>query len=175
MNGFDFALKVLEIITWPVIVLIVLYNFKKEFSGIFDRAKKVELPGGISIETFQEKLEQAKNLAATVAEDGPTGKSFSLDDIEESKPSDPKLQAMKIRLDLDQKLRKKADKEGLSEVKDIKIKSLLNVLLNKKKISEKDYMMSNTLVELTDGVMAGVPVDLDQVKVIENVNRKIFI
>ena len=175
MNGFDFALKILEIVTWPIIVLIVLYNFKKEFSGIFNRAKKVELPGGISIETFQEKLEQAKNLAATVATDGPTGKSFSLDDIEEPKPSDPKLQAIKIRLDLDKKLRKKAEKEGLAGVKELKIKALLNTLLNEKKISEKDYMMSNTLVELTDGVMAGVPIDQEQVKVIDNVNSKISI
>ena len=41
-------------IIWPVTVLILVYFFRQEIHKLLVRAKKVELPGGFSLETIEQ-------------------------------------------------------------------------------------------------------------------------
>jgi hypothetical protein len=58
----ELILKYIEVLIWPLVTVFILMYFKDELSKLFSRAKKVELPGGISIEAFENKLEKAKQL-----------------------------------------------------------------------------------------------------------------
>ena len=58
----ELILKYIEALIWPSVTLFIIVRFRKEFIKLFDRAKKVELPGGISIEAFESKLGEAKKL-----------------------------------------------------------------------------------------------------------------
>ena len=58
----ELILKYLEVLVWPFVTIFIIFLFRKELVKLFDRAKKVELPGGISIETFERKLQEAKKL-----------------------------------------------------------------------------------------------------------------
>lgn len=171
MNALDFILKLIELTIWPFIVIIVLNAFKKEFSGIFNRAKKVDLPGGISIETFQQKLEQTKVLASTIETKAPIGKSFSLPD--EAKSADPKLQALQVRIDLDKKLREKGKQSDILDFSNIPLNELNKQLLKKGNLSEKEYMLSSSLIELTDGVMKGYPISKESAQGINDIYNKL--
>lgn len=62
MEYAELILKYIEVAIWPVVTIFVVLRFKEELSKLFGRAKKVELPGGISIEAFESQLEQAKQL-----------------------------------------------------------------------------------------------------------------
>lgn len=62
MNIAELILKYIEVIVWPSVTIFIIVHFKKEIIKLFERAKKVELPGGISIEAFEDKLEEAKKL-----------------------------------------------------------------------------------------------------------------
>ncbi len=53
-------------IIWPIVVLIIIYHFKREIQKLLIRAKKVELPGGFSIETIEQDITEAKELSIEV-------------------------------------------------------------------------------------------------------------
>ena len=58
----ELILKYIEVLIWPIITIFIAIRFKKELIKLFGRAKKVELPGGFSIEAFEDKLNEAKKL-----------------------------------------------------------------------------------------------------------------
>lgn len=49
--------------------LYILIGFRKEIGRLFERAKRVQLPGGISIEAFEDKLQKAKLLEKEIKAD----------------------------------------------------------------------------------------------------------
>ena len=58
----ELFLKFIDVIIWPAVTLYILIGFRKEIGRLFERAKRVELPGGISIEAFENKLQKARAL-----------------------------------------------------------------------------------------------------------------
>lgn len=58
----ELILKYIEALIWPAVTVLIIFYFRDEISKLFDRTKKVNLPGGISIETFEEKLEEGQQL-----------------------------------------------------------------------------------------------------------------
>jgi len=61
------VLEYIKVLIWPFTVIVILITFRKEVSKLFDRAKKLDLPGGISLEVFEEKIQEAKQIAKEVA------------------------------------------------------------------------------------------------------------
>lgn len=53
-------------VMWPVTVFVILFLFKQEIGKLLTRAKKVELPGGFSLETLEQDIQQARTLAVEV-------------------------------------------------------------------------------------------------------------
>ena len=60
------VLAYIDTLVWPVLVLVALTLYRDHFKSLVGRIKKAELPGGISIETFPEKIEEAKDLSVQV-------------------------------------------------------------------------------------------------------------
>lgn len=57
-------LKLIDILAWPLTVLIVLFGFKKYVAGVIKRIGSIQAgAGGISL-TFSEQIEQAKSRLA---------------------------------------------------------------------------------------------------------------
>ena len=53
-------------IIWPLTVFIILFIFKQEIKKLLTRTKKLELPGGFSIEIMAQEIQQGKDLANEV-------------------------------------------------------------------------------------------------------------
>src|SRR5438034_728854 len=53
-------------IIWPVTVFIIILIYRDAILKLINRAKKVGLPGGISIETIEEDIKQARKLAEEI-------------------------------------------------------------------------------------------------------------
>lgn len=62
MNFAELLLRYIDVLIWPAVTLYILIGFRKEIGRLFERAKRVQLPGGISIEAFEDKLQKAKLL-----------------------------------------------------------------------------------------------------------------
>ena len=56
-------------IVWPVTALIIIYFFRKEITKFLDKAKKLELPGGFSVETIDKEILEAKELSNEVKQE----------------------------------------------------------------------------------------------------------
>lgn len=62
-------LEYTKIFIWPITIIFLLMHFKNEIIYLLRRVKKADLPGGVSIETFPEEIEEAKNLSKEVKEE----------------------------------------------------------------------------------------------------------
>ena len=59
-------LEYIKAIIWPTITIFFILSFQKEIVYLLRRIKKADLPGGISVETFPEEIEEAKVLSSEV-------------------------------------------------------------------------------------------------------------
>lgn len=64
-------LEYIEVLIWPGTVIVLLLLFRTQIGNMLYRVKKANLPGGISIETFPERLEEAKKLSVEVRQEKP--------------------------------------------------------------------------------------------------------
>jgi len=59
----NIILEYIKVLIWPLTTTIILFFFRRQVGELFKRAKKIELPGGFSLESFEEKLDEAKEYA----------------------------------------------------------------------------------------------------------------
>ena len=59
---FDFIIGII----WPVATLTIVLIYRKAILRLIDRARKLELPGGLALETVDEEIKQAKELAVEI-------------------------------------------------------------------------------------------------------------
>lgn len=59
-------LDFIGVIIWPLTVLIIVLIYKDAIKKFIIKTKKVELPGGLSLETFDVEIKQAKELAEEI-------------------------------------------------------------------------------------------------------------
>ncbi|RZK24752.1 MAG: DUF4145 domain-containing protein, partial [Flavobacterium sp.] len=53
-------------IIWPITVFIIVLIYRKAILRLINRAKKIELPGGLSLEAIEDDIEEAKELATEI-------------------------------------------------------------------------------------------------------------
>ena len=63
------VLEYTKALIWPIVALTFLLCFHKEIKAILKNLKKLNLPGGTSVETFPEELKEAKTLSKEVKEE----------------------------------------------------------------------------------------------------------
>jgi hypothetical protein len=59
-------LEFIGTIIWPITIFIIVLIYRESILKLINRVKKVELPGGVSLETVEEDIKQAKELAAEI-------------------------------------------------------------------------------------------------------------
>lgn len=57
------------VIAWPIITLIIVIVYKEAAFKFLSRARKVELPGGVSFEAVENDIKEAKGLAKEIEEE----------------------------------------------------------------------------------------------------------
>lgn len=62
-------LEFIKALIWPSTVLILFLLYRAQIVNIFNRIKKADLPGGISIETFPDQIQEAKELSEEVRQE----------------------------------------------------------------------------------------------------------
>lgn len=60
------VLEYIKALAWPALLLIVTLVFRRELLRLISRIKKADFPGGISIETFPQQIEDAMSLSKIV-------------------------------------------------------------------------------------------------------------
>jgi len=51
-------LEFIKVLIWPGVTIFVLIKFKPQIEKLFERLKKADFPGGLSLETLPENIEK---------------------------------------------------------------------------------------------------------------------
>ena len=179
----ELILGYIEVLIWPIITVIILIAFRKEISKLFNRAKKVDLPGGFSIEAFDDKVQEAKKIEQElITERKPEIKDLithrSRKDSEENKRmielglrpspsgldlsyyrdlanSDIQLALAGLRMDLNLMLRNLATGYKIEVDKSDSINRMIDKLLQKNAILSSQAEFMRIIFELTNYAVHG--------------------
>lgn len=69
METANLVLEYIKALIWPAFILGCILLFKSHLERLFARIKSAVLPGGVSIETYPEKIEQARELSLEVSKE----------------------------------------------------------------------------------------------------------
>lgn len=62
-------IELIDAIAWPFTVLAIVLLYRKQIKEILRRFKRVDFPGGVSVEAFPEEIREAKALLTRVQEE----------------------------------------------------------------------------------------------------------
>jgi len=179
-------------IVWPIVVLIIVYHFKKEIQKLLVRAKKVELPGGFSIETsLVQDITDAKELSVEVKNERTPERQKLINDASPSfeteankrmieidlQPSpsgldlsyykkivdtDPRLALIGLRADLEIMLKNLS--KGFNILIDDKDSALriISKLFEKGAITSRQYQLISTFFRICNSAAHGALITRDQ-------------
>lgn len=188
----EIILKYIEALIWPAITVFILLYFKDELSKLFDRAKKVELPGGISIETFEDKLEEAKQLEKEIKSERkpettailkrqarmksdankkmidlglrPSPSGLDLNYYRELAKNDKQLAMGGLRMDLELMVRNLAKGFNLDVKTNESTSQIINQLLRNGSITSKQAEFMRVIFQLTSYAIHGGEVSDNQIE-----------
>jgi len=60
------VLEYIRVFIWPITIFVIILIFKRQIQNLFTRIRKADFPGGISIETFPDKIDEAKEISEIV-------------------------------------------------------------------------------------------------------------
>ncbi len=187
----ELILKYIEVLIWPTVTVFVLLFFKDELSKLFDRAKKVELPGGISIEAFENKLEQAQQLDKEIKSERkpeiaqliekhdnnteankkminyglkPSTSGLDLNYYRQLAQTDKQLAMAGLRMDLELMIRNLAQGFGLDMSEKVPIIKVIRALFDKGHINSKQADFMKIIFQLTSYAIHGGQINEDQIE-----------
>jgi hypothetical protein len=186
----ELVLKYIEALIWPAVTIFILLYFRDELSKLFDRAKKVELPGGISIETFEDKLEEAKLLEKEVRSERkpetklylkreskkksdankrmidlglrPSPSGLDMNYYREIAKSDKKIAMAGLRMDLELMIRNLASGFGIKVDNKEPAQSIINKLIKTNSITTTQAEFIRAIFDLANYAIHGGEVSKDQ-------------
>ena len=186
------VLEYLKVLAWPITVIGILIGYRKHISNLFERTKKLELPGGISLEVFEQKIQEAKELAKKVEEEERKSPQESNKEIKPIrtdteankrmidlglKPSpsglqisyyhnlaetDPRLALAGLRMDLELMLKNLAKGFGVEISERESIGRLNRKLLDKGGITNNQYQLINKLLQIANAAVHGIEINETQ-------------
>ncbi len=184
-------LEFIGTIAWPVTVLIVIGIFKSELQKLLVKTRKVELPGGFSIETIDEDITQAKEFSVEVEKERKpevrkliaetpslfetnanrrmvevglitSPSGLDLNYYRKIADTDPRLALIGLRSDLEAMLKNLAvGFNVLISGKDSSTK-IISKLFDKGAITSRQYLFINTLFKICNSAAHGILVTKDQ-------------
>ena len=63
------VLEYISVLIWPITIFVIIFIFREIIEQLFNRVQKASFPGGISIETFPDDIQQAKIISKMVQEE----------------------------------------------------------------------------------------------------------
>ncbi len=189
----EIILDFISTLLWPIIVISIVVIFRKEIRKLVGNAKKLELPGGISIETVVgNEITKAKELAKEIKTERKPEVQYIIDhaDIQKNtiankrmielglktSPSgldlnyykriaetDLRLSLVGLRIDFELMLK------NLAQGFDIKIKEkepiskTISNLFSKGAITSRQYEFINTIFKISNAAAHGANINKDQV------------
>lgn len=189
-------------IVWPLIALIVIYGFKSEIRKLLTRTKKVELPGGFSLETVDQDITQAKVLSTEVEKERtpeiqkiideaapnseteankrmiqvgliPSPSGLSIEYYRKIADTDPRLSLIGLRADLEIMLKNLAKGFKLPIGEKDSASLIISKLLNNGAITAQQYELINTLFKICNSAAHGVLITKEQAKEVLNIGEKL--
>jgi len=123
LEWLNFILQVIEVVIWPITVLIILLTFKRQISNWLSTVKKAEFPGGLKFEIgeLKESVEKSSEITDRSIHESIVSQSDEL-----LRTGDPLLAVANTRLEIERQVVKLAQpklsdffdsfckKEGLS-------------------------------------------------------------
>jgi hypothetical protein len=184
-------LEYLKVTIWPITTFILLLIFKKDIGKILLRLKKADLPGGISLETFPEQIEEAKSLLIEVKEEkkeedklrtqryatiplteanakmitlglSPSPSGLELDKYKQIAEQDPNLALAGLRIELEIMLKNLAKGYNLDINKTDSITRITNKLKVQNSITKSQSDLIHTIINLANAAVHGVKVTKSQ-------------
>jgi len=171
-------------IMWPVTVLIIIYLFQQEIQKLLLRTKKLELPGGLSIETLEQDISQAKELSVEVEKERkpeakeiiskvtpsieseankkmievgliPSPSGLDLNYYRNIVDIDPRLALIGLRADLETMLKNLASGFKVSITDKDSSSKILSKLFDKSAITSRQFQFINTLFKICNSAAHG--------------------
>jgi hypothetical protein len=185
-------------IIWPIIVLIIICNFKKEIRQLLVKAKKVELPGGFSIETIEQDITEAKELSIEVKKERkpeiqkiindatpnfetkanirmvevgltPSPSGLDIDYYRKIVDIDPRLALIGLRADLEIMLKNLAKGWGVTYNDKDSVSKIITKLLDRNAITIRQYQFINTLFKICNSAAHGTLITKEQALEVLNI------
>ncbi len=184
-------LEYLKVTIWPITTFILLLIFKKDICKILMRLKKADLPGGISLETFPEQIEEAKSLLIEVKEEkkeedklrkqiyatiplteanakmitlglAPSPSGLELDKYKQLAERDPNLALAGLRMELEIMLKNLAKGYKININKRASTTNITKELKEKNAITKNQSDLIHTIINLANAAVHGVKVTKSQ-------------
>lgn len=178
----------MEALAWPTIAGAAIYFFKEEIRLLLKKPWKAQLPGGITIETFAEKLEAAKDQAVNVGKEvearlkeksiergsiptddvnklllerglEPSPSGLNLKYYEQLISEDPNLGMAALRIDLEKMLRNLA--RGFKvEIRPTEQSAagITRALLRANAITQNQFSFLKQVLEICNAAVHGLPI-----------------
>ena len=89
METSKLILEFVKVLVWPFTTIFILILFRLQLLNLLSRTKRLNLPGGIILETFDQKIEMAKELANEISKENKEKESQHISDREKLKPVTP--------------------------------------------------------------------------------------
>jgi hypothetical protein len=179
-------------IIWPVTAFIIVLIYREAILKLINRAKKVELPGGLSLETVGEEIKQAKELAEEVKLERkpeiqeyikkgglkletqsnkrmielgltPSPSGLNLDYYKTIADSDPRLALAGLRIDLELMIRNLANGFGIQIEQKEPNSKIISKLFQANKISSQQYEFINSVFKIANTAAHGAFFTKEQV------------
>lgn len=189
LNLAELILEYCKIFVWPITLVVLVLMFKKRISNFLSRVKKADLPGGVSLETFSEELDQAKSLSHQVAEapqtrkaenkgpviplteanarmmrlgliPSPSGLEFSR--YRELAQSDPNLALAGLRIELENMLKNLGKGFGVNLSSRYSVSIMLDKLLEHGAVTSNQAQLARSVIRLANAAVHGVPISQQQ-------------
>ncbi|MDO9038163.1 MAG: hypothetical protein Q7U59_07440 [Lutibacter sp.] len=161
--NFELIIKLIEIIIWPLTLFLILFFFRKSFTGVFQRLGTLKVDSSGIAMSFEKELEVAKStFELNRPEIMSRGKSSFI--IENTSNEPPFQQLMTIKQSLDKALIDLASEEGI-DVSDKSGVFLCNALEEKGVISKQKSELTKSLLKLVN--MARMDISQSQMDIIK--------
>lgn len=179
-------------IIWPVTAFVIILIYREAILRLINRAKKVELPGGLSLETMEEDIKQAKELAIEIKTERkpevqeflnrseaksdseankrmiqlgltPSPSGLNLSYYKNIADTDSRLALVGLRVDFELMLRNLA--KGFKIPLEVKepISRIISKLLKEGAITTRQYEFINAIFKISNSAAHGALISKEQV------------
>lgn len=179
-------------IIWPITTFIIVLIYRKAIHRLIDRARRIELPGGLSLDAIEDNIKEAKELATEIKierkpdvqnlldnesvrleseanrkmiENGlrPSPSGLNLSYYKDIASTDPRLALVGLRIDFELMLRNLAKGFKIQLEEKEPISKVISKMLNSGAITIKQYEFINVIFRISNSAAHGSEISRRQV------------